>query len=118
VSTIYLSTKPTIVLDFGFVLTEIVSYCYYNNAFCWIDYYEDSAGTKTVGGYILSLGFADFMYGVFDFGTGEVYTRLSDSPTDCERNINLKFKYYINDSTRFSLSVVLLSIMVVLALLF
>jgi hypothetical protein len=92
-------------------------YCYYNNAFCWIDYYEDFAGSKSVGGYVLALGFADYMYGVYDFGTGEVYTRLTDSGSECERNSNLKYKYYLNDSTRFSWSVVPLA-MILLALLF
>jgi hypothetical protein len=57
------------------------------------------------------------MYGVYDFGTGEVYTRLTDSGSECERNSNLKYKYYLNDSTRFSWSVVPLA-MILLALLF
>ncbi len=57
------------------------------------------------------------MYGVYDYGANEVYTRVSDSGSDCERNSNLKYKYYINSSTRFSWSVVPLA-MILLAVIF
>jgi hypothetical protein len=93
------------------------SYCYYGNSFCWIDYYEDIAGSRAYGGYVLALGYADYMYGVFDFGTGEVYNRLSDSTDECERNSNLKFKYFIGASSTLSWSF-LPVIMVLLALVF
>jgi hypothetical protein len=88
--------------------------CYFNNAFCWVDWFEDQAGTKTHGGYILSLGYADAMYGIYDFGTGEIYTR-TDTGDDCQRNSNLKYKYYTNGSNK--ISVLLPFVFVLLALL-
>jgi hypothetical protein len=77
--------------------------CFFNNAFCWVDWFEDASGTKSHGGYILSLGYADAMYGIYDFGTQEVYIR-TDSSESCERNANLKYKYYINSSSKISMT--------------